>query len=124
MNVASRRYANAMVLRVNGRLDQETCDAFRGEITSYVDRCVREGCVLILDLGGLEYVSSAGLRSLLIASRQMKAAKGRILVSDMQPMVAEIFAISHFNLMFDVVPTVRDALGKVSAEAVAAFGQG
>ena len=124
MNVASWRYANAVVLRINGRLDQETCEAFRDEITGYVERCAREKDALILDLAGLEYVSSAGLRSLLIASRQMKAAKGRILVADMQPMVAEIFAISHFDLMFDVVPTVRDALGKVSAEAAAAFGQG
>ena len=124
MNVASRRYANAVVLRITGRLDQETCEGFRDEITGYVERCASEKDALILDLAGLEYVSSAGLRSLLIASRQMKAAKGRILVADMQPMVAEIFAISHFDLMFDVVPTVRDALGKVSAEAVAAFGQG
>lgn len=124
MNVASRRYANAVVLRISGRLDQETCEEFRDEITGCVDRCAREKNALILDFAPLEYVSSAGLRCLLIASRQMKAAQGRILVAEMQPMVAEIFAISHFDLMFDVVPTVRDALGKVSAEAAAAFGQG
>ena len=124
MNLAPRRYAGAVVLRVEGRLDQDTCDAFRVEITGQVEKCAKEGCALILDFSGLEYVSSAGLRCLLIASRQMKAAKGRILVAEMQPMVAEIFAISHFDVMFEVVPTVREALGKVSAEAAAAFGQG
>jgi len=124
MNVAARRYANAVVLQASGRLDQDTCDAFRAELTGYVERCVHDKHSLILDLAGLEYVSSAGLRCLLIASRQMKAANGRILVAEMQPMVAEIFSISHFDLMFDVVPTVREALGRVSAEAVAAFGQG
>jgi anti-sigma B factor antagonist len=124
MNVVARRYANAVVLRASGRLDQDTCDAFRVELTGHVERCAKEGNALILDFSELEYVSSAGLRCLLVASRQMKAAKGRILVAEMQPMVSEIFAISHFNLMFDVVPTVREALGTVSAEAVAAFGQG
>jgi anti-sigma B factor antagonist len=124
MNVVARRFANAVVLRASGRLDQDTCDAFRADLTGQVERCVKEGHALILDFSELEYVSSAGLRTLLVASRQMKAAKGRIIVAEMQPMVAEIFTISHFNLMFDVVPTVRDALGKVSAEAVAAFGQG
>jgi anti-anti-sigma factor len=124
MNVVARRFANAVVLLASGRLDQETCDEFRVELTGYVERCAREQNALILDFSGLEYVSSAGLRCLLIASRQMKAAKGRILVAQMQPMVAEIFAISHFDLMFEVVPTVREALGKVSAEAAAAFGQG
>jgi anti-anti-sigma factor len=124
MNVVARRYANAVVLRITGRLDQETCEGFRDEITEQVERCAREKSALILDFSALEYVSSAGLRCLLIASRQMKAAKGRILVADMQPMVAEIFAISHFDLMFEVVPTVREALASVSAEAAAAFERG
>jgi anti-anti-sigma regulatory factor len=43
------------------------------------------------------------------------------MVAEMQPMVAEIFAISHFDMMFEVQPTVRDALSAVSAEAVNAF---
>jgi anti-anti-sigma factor len=124
MNVAARRYANAVVLQASGRLDQDTCDAFRVELTGHVERCVRDKHALILDFAGLEYVSSAGLRCLLIASRQMKAAKGRIIVAGMQPMVAEIFTISHFDLMFDIVRTVHEALERVSPEAVAAFGQG
>jgi anti-anti-sigma factor len=121
MNVADRRYANAIVLQVSGRLDQDTCDGFRPQLTGYVDKALREQSALVLDLGELEYVSSAGLRCLLVASRQMKAAKGRILVAHMQPMVAEIFAISHFDLLFEVVPTVREALAAVSPEAAAAY---
>src|SRR5215218_6083424 len=108
MHVADKRYANAIVLKVTGRLDQETCDAFREDLTRHVQKAALEKSSLILDLAGLEYVSSAGLRCLLIASRQMKAAKGRILVAEMQSMVAEIFAISHFDLLFEVVPTVRE----------------
>jgi hypothetical protein len=42
-------------------------------------------------------------------------------VAALQPMVAEIFQISHFNLVFQVFPTVREALGAVSADAAAAF---
>jgi len=121
MDVHDRRYANAMVLQVGGRLDQETCDGFRPQLAGYVDRAARDQCALVLDFGGLEYVSSAGLRCLLVASRQMKAAKGRILVAGMQPMVAEIFAISHFDMLFEVSPTVREALSAVSAEAAAAY---
>jgi anti-anti-sigma factor len=121
MNVVDRRYGNALVLELSGRLDQETCDAFRTDLSRYVDRAVREKNALILDMAGMEYVSSAGLRCLLMASRQMKAANGRILVAAMQSMVAEIFAISHFDMLFEVAPTVREALAAVSAEAAAAF---
>ena len=123
MNVVARRYANAIVLRVDGRLDQDTCEAFRGELMPFVEKAVAENAALIVDLSGVEYVSSAGLRCFVIASRRMKAAKGRILVADLQPMVAEIFEISHFDALMDVHPTVRDALAAVSAEAAAAYGR-
>jgi anti-anti-sigma factor len=124
MNVLARRYANAVVLRVGGRLDQETCEGFRAELAAHLERALRERDALILDLSDLEYVSSAGLRCLLMASRQMKAGNGRILVAALQPMVAEIFEISHFDLMFEVVPTVHEALAAVSGAAAAASGQG
>jgi hypothetical protein len=39
-------------------------------------------------------------------------------------MVAEIFAISHFNLVFQTYPTVREAVAAASEEAAAAFDKG
>jgi len=124
MNVSSRRFANAVVLAVSGRLDQDTCDAFRGDLSRHVEDSARGGGAIVLDLSGLEYVSSAGLRCFMLASRQAKAQSGRIFVAALQPMVAEIFEISHFNLVFQVFPTLREALGAVSPEAAAAFEKG
>jgi len=117
MTVSPRRYANAVVLSVAGRLDQDTCDEFRGELMKHVEQTARDGGAIILDLDGLEYVSSAGLRCFMLASRQAKTQHGRIVVAALQPMVMEIFEISHFNLVFQGFPTVRDALGATSAEA-------
>ena len=121
MNVTSRRFADAVVLHVAGRLDQDTCEAFRGDLATYVESSARDGGAVVLDLSGLEYVSSAGLRCFMLASRQAKAQHGRIYVAALQPMVAEIFEISHFNLVFQVFPSVPDALAAVSAEAAAEF---
>jgi anti-anti-sigma factor len=109
------------VLSVTGRLDQDTCDAFRADLMVHVEATARDSGAIILDLTGLEYVSSAGLRCFMLASRQAKAQHGRIVVAALQPMVAEIFEISHFNLVFQVFPQVREALGAVSADALAAF---
>jgi anti-sigma B factor antagonist len=124
MNVTSRRFANAVVLSVSGRLDQDTCEAFRGDLSKHVEVTAREGGAIVLDLSALEYVSSAGLRCFMLASRQAKAQSGRIFVAALQPMVREIFEISHFDLVFQVFPTVREALGAVSAEAAGAFEKG
>ncbi len=124
MAIPARNYANAVVLGVAGRLDQDNCDAFRADLMAHVERSAHEGGAVILDLGGLEYVSSAGLRCFMLASRQAKAQHGRIFVAALQPMVAEIFEISHFNLVFQVFPTVREALAAASAEAALAFDKG
>ena len=124
MNVHSRRFANAVVLRVEGRLDQDTCGDFTRELMNQVKEVAHSGGAVILDLAPLEYVSSAGLRCFMLASRQAKAQAGRIFVAALQPMVREIFEISHFNLVFQVFPTVREALGAVSSEAASAFDKG
>jgi anti-anti-sigma factor len=124
MNVSSRRFASAVVLQVSGRLDQDTCDGFRGELMTVVEKSGNEGGSVVLDLSTLEYVSSAGLRCFMLASRQAKAQRGRIYVAALQPMVREIFEISHFNLVFQVFPTVREALAAVSTDAVAAYEKG
>jgi len=121
MTLTSRRFANAVVLNAVGRLDQDTCDAFRGDLMSHVETSARDGGAIVLDLSGLEYVSSAGLRCFMLASRAAKAQQGRIVVAALQPMVSEIFEISHFNLVFQVFPTVREAVSAVSADAAAAY---
>jgi anti-sigma B factor antagonist len=124
MTVLPRRFANAVVLSVSGRLDQDTCEDFRGEMMKHVEQTARDGGAIILDLEGLEYVSSAGLRCFMLASRQAKTQHGRIVVAALQPMVTEIFEISHFNLVFQVFPTVREAVAATSAEALAGFDKG
>ena len=124
MNVSSRRFANAVAVHVAGRLDQDTCEAFRGQLIQFVESAAHDGGAIVLDLSALEYVSSAGLRCFMLASRQAKAQHGRIIVAALQPMVAEIFQISHFNLVFQVFPTLRDAMASVSAEAAAAYEKG
>ena len=123
MNVTSRRFANAVVVHAAGRLDQDTCEAFRADLLKYVEEAATGGGAIVLDLSALEYVSSAGLRCFMLASRQAKAQHGRIYVAALQPMVAEIFQISHFNLVFQVFPSVREAVAAVSAEAAAAFAK-
>ena len=119
--MAHHLYGNALVLAPSGRLDHDNCEAFREELAPHLERSAKDGAPIVLDLSGLEYVSSAGLRCFMLASRQAKAQKGRIVVAALQPMVAEIFQISHFNLVFQVFPAVRDALAAISPEAASAY---
>jgi anti-anti-sigma factor len=124
MTLAQRSFADACVISPAGRLDHENAEAFRAELTPQVEASADAGRAIVLDLSGMEYVSSAGLRCFMLAAREARARKGRILVAAMQPVVAEIFQISRFDRVFEVFPTLRDALASVSPGAAAAFSGG
>ena len=124
MRLNQRRYADALVLSPVGRLDHDSSEGFRTELQPLLEGAVRDGSSIVLDLSGLEYVSSAGLRCFSLAAKQARAQGSRIVVAGMTPLVAEIFQISRFNMLFDIHPGVREALVAVSPSAVAAYDRG
>ena len=57
----------------------------------------------------------------MIAAKAVRARGARIAVAGLQPVVAEIFAISRFDGVLEVFPAVRDALAAMSPAALAAY---
>ena len=99
-----------MVLRPSGLIDHLSAGDFEDSIAPFLKSC-KAGCdPLVLDLSALEYISSAGLRVLMLAAKQAKAAGGRIVLAAAQPVVKEILEISRFNLVFALTDTVADAV--------------
>ena len=121
MDLAPRRFADAVVLSPAGRLDHASADDFTTALLARLDACAPGRDRVVLDLGGVEYIASVGLRALMLASRQAKTQGGTLVVAAMQPLVEEIFQISRFTLVFKTFPTVRDALAELSPPALSAF---
>ena len=115
----SRQFGNVAVVTPVGRVDQASAAAFETAVAPLWGRS--DIAALVLDFTGIEYISSVGLRVLMIAARQMRGRRARIAVAGLQPVVAEIFSISRFDSVLEVFPTLRDALAAVSAEALAAY---
>ena len=65
---------------------------------------------LIIDLNGLQYISSAGLRSILTLIKGAKAANAALKFCGMQPMVADVFKVSGFSTMLSIFDTLDAAL--------------
>lgn len=116
MAIPTQIHGNTRVLAFTGRLDQDNCDQFREELEPHLAEAAQTGQHIVFDLSGLEYVSSAGLRCFMLAARQAKSQKARIVVAALQPMVAEIFQISRFDLVLQVFPTVQEALTTLAAQ--------
>ena len=64
---------------------------------------------LVMNCAGLTYVSSSGLRVLLMALKKVTANGGKLRICALQPNIMEIFEIAGFTSIFSVVPTVEDA---------------
>lgn len=76
---------------------------------------------VVVDMAQVDYISSAGLRSLMIALRAAKSESKGFGVAALAPLVMEIFTISRFNLVFSLYPAVRDALAELSPASLPAF---
>jgi len=121
MELAAKRFADTVALYPTGRIDHATADSFKAALAPYLARVASGRDRAVIDLAGVEYISSVGLRVLMLASKQAKAQGGALAVADLQPVVREIFEISRFNLVLEVFPTLREALAKLSPAALAAF---
>src|SRR5262245_2473996 len=124
MKLDSRTYADTVVVAPEGRLDHDNCDAFRAGLQPHLAQAAASRQRIVLDLSGLAYISSAGLRCFMLAAREARASGGKIVLAALRPVVAEIFQISRFDMVFEIFPSVREALGALSASAVAAFDKG
>ena len=121
MHISQERYGDALVLTLAGRVDNSTTDGLKAGIDAYISTCRAGGDHLILDFAGVDYISSVGLRVLMLAAKQSREQGGTILVAALQPVVREIFEISRFNLVFACFDSVREALAKVSPAGLAAY---
>jgi anti-anti-sigma factor len=112
METTEELVAGVTFLTVSGRLDSETARAFEDTLTATLDRGVR---ALALDLSGLEYVSSAGLRLLLLAAKRTKAEAAPFTVFGLQPQVAKVLEVSGFARILPIAAGREEALAAVGA---------
>ena len=115
------RFADVVVLAPKGRVDQATSESLREALGPHLARCAEGKDHVVLDLAGVDYISSAGLRVLMLAAKQAKAQKGFLAVAAVQPLVREILEISKFTLVLRTLPTVRDAVAAASPAGLAAL---
>lgn len=109
MNITSKLLGQTLVLMPQGRIDHAASEAFSAALAVYLTDCKTGGTPLILDFSGIEYVSSIGLRALMLAARQVKAQSGQIAIAALTPVVREVFEVSRFNLIFDIFDRVDEA---------------
>jgi anti-anti-sigma factor len=117
VNISTRRFADTVVLGAAGRVDHRSA----GELEAALTAAAPGSGAVLLDFSGVEYISSVGLRVLMVAAREHRARQTGFAIAGLQPVVAEIFAISRFDKVLPVHGDVAAALAQLSASALAAW---
>jgi anti-anti-sigma factor len=121
MECKIRDVGNVVIVEVEGRIDHGTAPAFGSVLLPQVEGCTGEDKKLVLDMARVTYMSSAGLRVLMIAAKGCRKQAGRIVLAALQPTVQEAFKIGRFDMVLETFPTVRDALAAISPAALARY---
>jgi anti-sigma B factor antagonist len=109
VEIVSIKQDNAMLIRLKGRMDVTTSGAFE----QACGKIIQEGCAyIVVDIGGLDYISSAGLRGILGVDKKIKGQGGKLALCNMRGMVKEVFHVSGFAVMFPLFDTAEAALEK------------
>jgi len=107
MEINEETKGDAHIFRLVGRLDSNTSPEFEKRILSTIGNGSR---FLIADFKDLDYISSAGLRVILKATKELKRAEGKLVLCSMKDYVKEVFEISGFDTFLPIVPTLEEAL--------------
>jgi anti-anti-sigma factor len=111
MEIKEVLQGDVMVIAAVGRLDSTTAPQFEQYVVSRVGSASR----LVLDFSSLNYISSAGLRVVLLTAKKVKQSNGRLIVCELKDQIREVFEISGFLTILDVRAGAAEALAAMAA---------
>jgi len=106
MKMSSSQLGDAQVFTLTGRLDSEATPEFERQCLKEIRG---ETMTLILDLSGLEYLSSAGLRTILSNGKTLQAKEGKLVLCVPKGQTRQIVEAVGFHMMFIVCGNLEEA---------------
>ncbi len=107
MEIKQQKRDNVSILELIGRLDANTAGQLEKTLIPMIESGEKS---IILDFSNLEYISSAGLRILLLAAKMQKKSQGKIILCAMKDFIKEIFEIAGFTPIFTICDSLELAL--------------
>ncbi|HEX2464996.1 MAG TPA: STAS domain-containing protein [Thermoanaerobaculia bacterium] len=95
------------LVAVAGRLDMNSAGPLEQELEGLIGAGATR---LAIDMGGLDYLSSAGLRALLVAARRLHEKQGTLVLMGLRGMVKEVLEIAGLTNVFPVYASEAELL--------------
>lgn len=107
IDISSRRQGLATVIQVSGRIDAATAPSFEHACLELVRGGEK---LMVIDFGGVQFLSSAGLRSLLLIGKELREKGGLLRLANVPSIIGQVLEISNFYSLFPRFDSVEKAV--------------
>ncbi|MFH0736628.1 MAG: STAS domain-containing protein [bacterium] len=107
MEIKEERTGRFYILSITGRLDASTSNIFEEKLISLLDSGETQ---ILINFSELEYISSSGLRVLLVGAKKLKTTNQKISLCNLRSHIYEVFEIAGFTPIFNIFKTLQEAL--------------
>jgi len=110
MDIAREQQGEIVIVKLAGRFDSSAAPSAETEFNAALGSGAPH---LAIDMTGLDYISSAGLRVLLVMAKKVQQAAGKVALFGLNPNVREVFSVSGFDTIFTIQPDAAAAVASV-----------
>jgi anti-anti-sigma factor len=107
MEINHKQEGGIVYITITGRLDADSALEAEKVVSDALGGDTKK---LLFDLGGLDYLSSAGLRVLLSAAKELRRIEGKIVLCALTQFVKEIFEVSGFEALIPIEDSVESGV--------------
>jgi anti-anti-sigma factor len=107
LSITSEKKGETLVITLNGRIDANCAKELEIQCLQWIDAGDK---LMIMDFSEVNFISSAGLRVILLVAKRLEPMGGRIKLAGLNATLMDVFEISGFSKLFVIVPHVQDAL--------------
>ena len=101
------------VLELSGELDYHSSPELREKLTELT---VKQAPKILVNLGDVDYMDSSGIATFVEAFQKAKRYQGRLILAALTPTVRGVFEIAKLDSIFEITPTVAEAVECLGAK--------
>ncbi len=107
MEIREEKIGDVRIIGLRGRLDASTSPGVEKKLLGLLDQGEKR---LVFDFSELTYISSLGLRVLIVVAKNVQRTDGRLALARLNDHIREIFNIAGFTSIFSIYPTCEEAI--------------
>lgn len=114
MDIQEESRDGIAIVAPQGRIDCNTSAGLERKLLALLEPASRG---IVIDFTGVDYISSAGLRVVLVLAKRLRGGSGALVLCQLNDLIQDVFKMSGFNKVIAIVATRADALAKLNRTA-------